>query len=204
VGRIKLSSRSSTAALAVTALVAALAGTALAGPDATISELSKKKVKRVATKQATKQVNALAPALADAQIDRRAPDLSVANAANAGTAATAQAAANASALGGKAASEFATDFEVVREQSETSSAETRSVLAKCPAGKTVIGGGARVMLGGSFEVAINSSGPILADESPTDGNSWHAFAAELVATTQQWALRSYAYCARVTVPVTGD
>ena len=53
--------------VAALALVAALAGTALAGPDATSSAINKKKVKKIATKQ----------------INELAPGLSVANASNA-------------------------------------------------------------------------------------------------------------------------
>lgn len=66
-GRIRASRPSPAIIVAVLALVAALAGTAVAGPDATTSALSKKKVKKIATKQA------------DKQIDERAPGLSVAN-----------------------------------------------------------------------------------------------------------------------------
>ena len=75
--------------------------TAIAGPDASTSAVSKKKVKKIAKKQAIKQINALAPSLADEQIDRRAAGLSVARAENAGSA------TNAGALQGKPASAFA-------------------------------------------------------------------------------------------------
>jgi hypothetical protein len=74
--------------VAVLALVAALGGTALAGPDALTRALSKKQVKQIATKQAIKQ------------IDRRAPGLSVAKAAVADTATNATTAENSSRLGG--------------------------------------------------------------------------------------------------------
>jgi hypothetical protein len=64
-GRLSRGSRPSSAiAVAVLALVAALAGTALAGPQATTSAINKKKVKKIASKQ----------------IHKLAPDLSVANA----------------------------------------------------------------------------------------------------------------------------
>jgi hypothetical protein len=61
----------------VVALVAAAAGTALAGPDASTSAVTKKKVKKIATKQ----------------VQKLAPELSVANSA---------------ALGGKPANAYAT------------------------------------------------------------------------------------------------
>jgi hypothetical protein len=51
--------------VAVLALVAALAGTAVAGPDASTSAISKKKVKSIATKQ----INKLAPGLSVAHAD---------------------------------------------------------------------------------------------------------------------------------------
>jgi hypothetical protein len=58
--------------VAVLALVAALAGTAIAGPDATTS-VSKKKTKKIAKKEAKKQVNKILPLetddIADGAID---------------------------------------------------------------------------------------------------------------------------------------
>jgi uncharacterized cupredoxin-like copper-binding protein len=74
--------------IAILALVAALAGTAVAGPTATTS-VSKKKVKKIAKKQAIKQINKLAPGLSVAHAD---------SATNAN---------NADKLGGKSASAFA-------------------------------------------------------------------------------------------------
>ena len=47
--------------VAVVALVAAMAGTAIAGPDASTSKLTKSKVKKIANKQAGKQIAALLP-----------------------------------------------------------------------------------------------------------------------------------------------
>jgi hypothetical protein len=61
--QIRASRPSPTIVVAVLALVAALAGTAVAGPDASTSAISKKKVKRIAKKQATKQINKLARGL---------------------------------------------------------------------------------------------------------------------------------------------
>ena len=47
--------------VAVVALVAALAGTAIAGPGASSSAITKSKVKKIANKQAGKQIAALLP-----------------------------------------------------------------------------------------------------------------------------------------------
>jgi hypothetical protein len=63
--------------VAIVALCFALAGTAIAGPEAIISGLSKSKVKKIAKKQANKQIN------------KREAELSVASAVTAGSAATA-------------------------------------------------------------------------------------------------------------------
>lgn len=75
--------------VAALALVAALAGTAVAGPDASTSAISKKKVKKIAEKQAINQINELAPGLSVANAD------------------TAASAVNANALGGKPAGAYA-------------------------------------------------------------------------------------------------
>ncbi len=88
-GRIGPSRPSAAIIVAVLAVVAALAGTAVAGPDTSTSAVSKKKVKKIARKQAIKQINALAPGIADEQINKRAPGLSVAHADSAESAASA-------------------------------------------------------------------------------------------------------------------
>jgi hypothetical protein len=72
--------------VAVIALTAAFAGTAIAGPDAITSALNKAKVKQIAKKQGKKQANK--------QIRKKAPGLSVANAVNAQNATNATTAAN--------------------------------------------------------------------------------------------------------------
>ena len=87
-GRVRASRPSPAIIVAAVGLVAALAGTAIAGSDVQSSAINKKKVKKIATKQ----------------INKLAPDLSV---AHADTAASADTAANASRLQGKPASAFA-------------------------------------------------------------------------------------------------
>jgi hypothetical protein len=59
--RISRSRPSPAIIVAVVALVAALAGTAVAGPDASTSALNRAKVKNIAKKQANKAVNAALP-----------------------------------------------------------------------------------------------------------------------------------------------
>ena len=65
--------------VAVAALVAALAGTAIAGPDATTSAITKKKVKKITTKQ----INALAPGLSVSHADAADMAINAQNATNA-------------------------------------------------------------------------------------------------------------------------
>jgi hypothetical protein len=79
-GRLRQARPQPALVVAVVALVAALAGTAVASdPVATTSAINKKKVKKIANKQ----------------IDKRAPDLSVASAESADNAATADSATTA-------------------------------------------------------------------------------------------------------------
>jgi hypothetical protein len=73
--------------VAILALVAALAGTAIAGPTATVS-VSKKKVKKIAKKQAIKQINKLAPALSVASAETANTADTAGSAATAGNAKT--------------------------------------------------------------------------------------------------------------------
>jgi hypothetical protein len=78
-GRIRTSRPSPAIVVAVLALVAALAGTAAAGPDTSISAVTKAKVKRIAGKE----------------IEKKAPGLSVAHAASADSATNATSAVHA-------------------------------------------------------------------------------------------------------------
>jgi hypothetical protein len=77
--------------VAILALVAALAGSAIAGSNSSPGAITKKQVKKLAKKQ----IDRLVPALVNERIDQRAPGLSVANAVRAGSAANAENAATA-------------------------------------------------------------------------------------------------------------
>jgi len=101
--------------VATIALVAALSGTAIAGPSAITSALTPKKAKKIATKQARKEIAKRAPGIADKQITKRAAGLAVASAGSATTAATA---GDAAALGGQPAASYATDAEVTQKVAE--------------------------------------------------------------------------------------
>jgi hypothetical protein len=106
--KIRASRPSPGIVVAVLALVAALAGTAIAGTPATTSAINKKKVKKIATKQ----INKLAPTLSVASADTAG---SADTATTADTAANAQSASNAGALQGKPASAFASASEPYHE-----------------------------------------------------------------------------------------
>lgn len=79
---IKRSRPSPALVVASLALIAALTGTAIAGPHATTGAVSKARVKKIATRQ----INKLAPRLARRQINKLAPGLSVAHADSAASA----------------------------------------------------------------------------------------------------------------------
>jgi len=71
------------------------------------------------------------------------------------------------------------------------SAGSKSVIATCPSGKHVIGGGARVTGSGANRVSIVENFP------DSDGVHWNARAAEVVPTSSGWQLQAYALCATV-------
>ena len=133
--------------VAVAALVAALAGTAVAGV-ATFSKLDGKERRQVAK---------IARKAADKQITRRAPTLSVAAAGSANTANTASTAITAAQLG---------KVTVVRQTGSVGIGAGGSVDAFCPAGAQAIAGGGR---GDDFdEPRLLSSRPTGAGGDPPD------------------------------------
>lgn len=89
--------------IAALALVLAMAGTAIAGPDAITSAITGSKVKKIAKKQAKKQIKKAAPGLSVAHADTADLATDAQTAANADNATNAQ---NADALGGVAASGY--------------------------------------------------------------------------------------------------
>jgi hypothetical protein len=104
-GKIKASRPSPTIVIAVLALVAALAGTAIARPGAKTSGLSQGNVKKIAKKQ----INKLAPGLSvahAASADNANNAASADHAASADNANNADNAANANNLGGQPASAY--------------------------------------------------------------------------------------------------
>ena len=89
--------------VAVMALVAAVAGTAVAGPGASTSKITKKKVTKIATKVANQEIDKRAPGLSVAHANTATSATTATNATNAShanTATSAETAANAEALSG--------------------------------------------------------------------------------------------------------
>lgn len=151
--------------IAVAALVAAFAGSALAGSGGMTGELTKQQVKKIAKKQANKRITRRAPGLSVANAESAT---NAASAANAENAANAQNAANAEALGGEPASAFERAGRI----------RTGTVSAFDPAGTEVLTApstGARVELGSSpgFVRIANTSGsqPLVAAGMSTFGTT---------------------------------
>jgi hypothetical protein len=79
---------------------------------------------------------------------------------------------------------------MVLKSSLSNSSSTRAVLAQCPAGKSVIGGGALVS-------NLATGGPAVAGSRPEGTDGWYAFAFETGAYAGNWDLSAYAICATV-------
>jgi hypothetical protein len=75
------------------------------------------------------------------------------------------------------------------------SPETMTVTAQCPAGKQVIGGGARVTGSGVTTVAITESIPALSADGKRTG--WTATAREIAPEAKDWLIEAHAICAEL-------
>jgi hypothetical protein len=93
--------------VAVIALTGAFTATAVAGPDAITSAVTKKKVKRISKKQANKAIDQRAPGLRVAHANTAGHADTAGHANSATNATNATNAQNANALGGQPASAFA-------------------------------------------------------------------------------------------------
>jgi hypothetical protein len=87
--------------------------------------------------------------------------------------------------------------EIVSVSSDMSSSSDKLDAAICPAGKLVIGSGARISgaLSGGFPNSV--ANVVLTGVWPSDDNIVSASAAERPATDQSWQLHVYAICANV-------
>ena len=79
----------------------------------------------------------------------------------------------------------------VDSSTSSSSSNSKAVVATCPSGKRVVGGGAQVTGSGANKVSINQSFP------DSNGDRRNGNAVEVVATGASWQLQAYALCATV-------
>jgi hypothetical protein len=79
-------------------------------------------------------------------------------------------------------------LEIVSGLTATDSSSPKSVTVNCPAGKRVIGGGARVTGAGAGEVGVTEA-------YPSTATQWVTLARELDAIGSSWTLTAYAFCA---------
>lgn len=83
----------------------------------------------------------------------------------------------------------------VTETSPNDSEEEKSVTAKCPAGKEVIGGGARINSPAKVAVAVNASYPLVDSNNGRVG--WIAGGRETSVEAETWQVVAYAICAEL-------
>jgi hypothetical protein len=80
--------------------------------------------------------------------------------------------------------------EQITAETGTSSQSPKAVIATCPSGKRVLGGG--VEIGGPGRPRVTTS-----ENKPSGETGWEAEAFEAVATNANWKLVVYAICANV-------
>ncbi len=89
-------------------------------------------------------------------------------------------------LGGLDAGRYVRGVQRVQTQTAADAATTKAApLARCPRGKRLLGGGARVVAGSPAPVALTTSAP--------NGRAWEA-TAYATAPTGNWQLVAYAVC----------
>lgn len=79
--------------------------------------------------------------------------------------------------------------QIVTNASASDSSSPKSLVATCPAGTEVLGGGARI--------DSPSGGPAVSSTRTQGSNAWFAQAYEVVSTQAAWRLTAFAVCARV-------
>jgi hypothetical protein len=83
----------------------------------------------------------------------------------------------------------------VTETSENDSETEKFVTAKCPSGKEVIGGGARINSSAKVAVAVNASYPLVDSNNGRIG--WIAGGRETPEEKENWQVVAYAICAEL-------
>jgi hypothetical protein len=79
-------------------------------------------------------------------------------------------------------------LEILSTATALDSSSPKSAVVNCPAGKRIIGGGARATGGGAVEVAVSEA-------YPSSTTQWTTIAREVNATGASWTLTAYAFCA---------
>ncbi|HEX9966810.1 MAG TPA: hypothetical protein VGB06_02575 [Solirubrobacterales bacterium] len=85
------------------------------------------------------------------------------------------------------------DISYVTATSASDSESAKTAKAECPAGKQVVGGGAKIVADTFESIAVTESAPIANAE--TKRTAWSATARELGAEATEWAVEAYAICA---------
>jgi hypothetical protein len=82
-------------------------------------------------------------------------------------------------------------YQIVTKSSPENSANAKSAIAECPAGKVAVGGGARTAGPATVQdvLAVETSYPF------SDGSAWHVIAHEQPATGEVWRVEAHAICA---------
>jgi hypothetical protein len=83
----------------------------------------------------------------------------------------------------------------VTETSPNDSEEEKTITANCPAGKEVIGGGARINAPAKSKVAVSASYPFVASNNARTG--WIASGRETPEEPESWQVVAYAICAEL-------
>jgi hypothetical protein len=71
----------------------------------------------------------------------------------------------------------------------------KASTAECPVGKVLVGGGYWISPTTTDVIVVRASGPSLPDEIPRVG--WAVLAQRMGPGTENWAVRSWAFCASV-------
>jgi hypothetical protein len=79
-------------------------------------------------------------------------------------------------------------LEILNAATALDSSSPKSAVVNCPAGKKILGGGARATGGGAVEVAVSEA-------YPASATQWATVAREVDATGASWTLTAYALCA---------
>jgi hypothetical protein len=206
VRRITRSRPSPAIVVAVAALVAALAGTAVAGPGASDSAVTKSKVKKIANKQIDKRFPVGTAGIADSAVTTpKLADGAVTTPKLGDAAVTTPKLGDASVTTPKLANGAVTGAKlgsVVTRVTETALPDNGSVQAAhtpCAAGETLIGGGANFTAPFGPDTIILASRPSTdaGGTSPGDGEAfsfWRASAVNVAGGSGATNIRAWAVC----------